>query len=550
MRLLRILPPLHVPALVALCTLLAAGCGSGGGGPFDPGVTKVGACLTGGGPPITISGTVLYTRLVFSPPGGVGPATETRPARFVDVDVRLAGGGDCYGRTSTDAAGNYSITLMPPEGGAALEVAVFSRTLEDPAREILVHEADPPFVNAHSETDVFAYASGPIASNASATVDLTVPYGGGPANRPGIGFGLLDTAITCWDGITAELGGVLPPAHIYSRIGNNAALSSSSYYAPGSNSMAILGGAAGNPDNSDTDYFDDPVVAHEFGHFVENSISHTLTRGGFHGGEPLEPGFAWSEGFATGLGCLLLGQPDYVDSVTTAGAALFAFDIEDVTSFDPPGIGGEFTVAEIVWDLADGGAGPADVDGDAAAVPLQELLTAYVSFNKGLDAPYLGLFLDRITGAPGASINVPTMTALLSGPPTENQGVTYPLTGTDIWPRTIGFGGSDAGTVDSLPGLSKNQCRGITSSAWYQITLPTAAVVTINLTSTPIIGNGDLDLFLFPNSNVQTPIASSASGGAAPESINASLNAGTYILIVEAYCGGGGTRASYNLTVN
>ena len=37
--------------------------------------------------------------------------------------------------------------------------------------------------------------------------------------------------------------------------------------------FTILGGSAGNLDTTDTDYFDDGVIAHEFGHFVEFNMS-------------------------------------------------------------------------------------------------------------------------------------------------------------------------------------------------------------------------------------------------------------------------------------
>ena len=64
-------------------------------------------------------------------------------------------------------------------------------------------------------------------------------------------------------------------------------------------------------------------------------------------------------------------------------------------------------------------------------------------------------------------------------------------------------------------------------------------------------GSGDdIDLFLHTNEDVFTPLSSSTNVGAAPESLNANLGPGTYIIRVVADCVGVGNRASYVLGVN
>ena len=145
-------PPFPVARTSVLALLLAVavgllpGCGSGGGGPViptGPAVTTCGGsfgpCGGGTGPVITIQGRILYERLVATATG-LGPATETRPARYVDVEVRSAGGDTCYGRTSTDANGDYAI-LVTPDAGTEIEVAVFSRTTSSAQHDLTVHRA-------------------------------------------------------------------------------------------------------------------------------------------------------------------------------------------------------------------------------------------------------------------------------------------------------------------------------------------------------------------------------------------------------------------------
>ncbi len=533
--------PPHLLALAAalLGALLSSACGSGGGIPTGD---KIGTCAANGGPPITISGQVLYTRLRLSA-AGLGPATENRPARFVDVDVRSTGGESCFGRTSTDASGNYSIVVAPPVG-TQLVVEVFSRTLEDPTRDLIVHEANPPTFNVHSETNAFRHASSAFLA-ASSTRNLTVPYDTGPANRPSIGFGMLDTLITCWDGAVGALGAPLDRCNAYTRVGNNFSLSGTSFYSHTARAIAILGGASGSPDNSDTDYFDDAVVAHEFMHFVDKSVSHSMSRGGPHSGGLLEPNFAWSEGLATGFGCLLIREPRYIDTTTTSGMVLFTANAENEVTIDNNTIADEFTVAEVIWDLGDGGAGPTDTDSDGVNVPYADLFGALASFDPQTDAPYVGLFLDRVVQQ-SAAINAAAMGTFLDGPP-EDQQIGYPLVGLSVWPQALAVGGSDPDTVDAT-GDPSSTCRTYDASRWYQFTLAAGTTITIDLTIFPLGGSGDnLDLFLTRNDDVNFPIASSTNGGATAEQINISLAAGTYIVRVEA-CGD--NNANFTLSIN
>ncbi len=372
-------PSLRPRPLVWLLLLLAGACG-GGGGSTSPTPPPDDDCVIGDGPEVTVQGLVAYERLVLSP-AGLGPGIETRPARFVDVRVRLEGGGTCYGQTSTDAAGAYSLVVRPPEG-SRLEVWVYSRTNLDVLRRIAVHDALPPSGEVHAETDNFRYASAAFASTTAGPVDVVVPYGAGTYDRPSIGFGLLDTLVTCTESVRTTTGRFLPVCHAYTQLGNNGA-TGTSYYVVEARALTFLGGAAGQLDTTDTDYFDDAVVAHEFGHFLEFNLAHTLTRAGPHAGQELEPNFSWSEGQATGFGCLCRGTPSYIDTWGTNGNGTLIQASAENWPQTVRGIGGEETVAELVWDLGDGLDGIPDTDGDVARVGRGSLFDAFFTFSTG-----------------------------------------------------------------------------------------------------------------------------------------------------------------------
>jgi hypothetical protein len=496
---------------------------------------------------MTVSGTVTFQRLQIQGfPARLGPALVTKPARFVDVEVRSLAGA-CYGSTSTDATGAYSLVVRPP-AGTSLQVYAWTRSEYDALRNVTVHNDLAPSVNTHCNGNVFRHASSTFPEGANATVNFLVPYNPGHAsNRPSIGFNVYDVLVGCTEGIRLATGTVPPVCHAYVKLGNNADLGGVSFLGISENALSILGGAAGLLDTSDTDYFDDGVVAHEYHHFVEFNVCHTLSRPENHGSltsPELEPGFAWSEGHATGFGCLVRGDPLYIDTSGTGGVAGgFTWNVESVAQTNR-GIGSEHSVFELLWDLGDGTGGIPDTDLDGVAAPLSALYGAYVGFVPATDSPYLGLLLDRLVA--GGSVTAPQITGLTLAP--ENHSITYPLAGNDVWPLPLPRPGSVNGTADHTGAAGLNYCRACT--AWYRLILAAPAVVNLNLTITPIAGFGsNLNLYVAANADkTVTPFALSTNPGGAPENISGlNLAAGTYLVIVQA---APGDKANFTLNAN
>jgi hypothetical protein len=113
---------------------------------------------------------------------------------------------------------------------------------------------------------------------------------------------------------------------------------------------------------SDDDGFDDPVILHELGHYVEQTFGRTDSPGGGHAGEPVDPRLAWSEGWSTYFAMSVVGVPVYVDSNADGG---FNWNSDtDLTMANPNGPldqrVSEDLVTQVLWDLGDAGAGDDD----------------------------------------------------------------------------------------------------------------------------------------------------------------------------------------------
>jgi hypothetical protein len=113
----------------------------------------------------------------------------------------------------------------------------------------------------------------------------------------------------------------------------------------------------------DEDAYDDAVVVHELGHYVQAEYGLSNSSGGFHGPGVLEPTLAWDEGLATWFSSYVRGEPLYVD--TRDYAVPLALDLEGtITTADPKGSMSQDLaadlVSELLWDLGDAYVGDDD----------------------------------------------------------------------------------------------------------------------------------------------------------------------------------------------
>ena len=131
----RYLGLIRLPAAAAFAAALLSACGGGGGG--------------GGQPPpasVTISGQITFDRIPLDATlgNGLNPAgTVQAPARQVTVQaIGTAAGAAVLGTTSTDASGNYSLSV-PSNTSLFIRVrAEMIKTGAAPTWDFSVHNND------------------------------------------------------------------------------------------------------------------------------------------------------------------------------------------------------------------------------------------------------------------------------------------------------------------------------------------------------------------------------------------------------------------------
>jgi hypothetical protein len=211
----------------------------------------------------------------------------------------------------------------------------------------------------------------------------------------------------------------------------------------------------------DTDEFDQPVIAHEFGHYVEDMLARSDSIGGSHSpGDRLDMRVALSEGWGNAFSAMALNDPIYRDSYAGANAD----NNDDIESGPDPNSGwfSEASVGQVIWDVFDS----SNESGDGVTLgfaPIYQTLVGPQRATMALtDLHTLATGLKSISPSNAGAIDL-----LLTAPPRS-------ITGTGDFAAGETNGG----------GLSKPN-----------IILPLYKSLTLNLTTAPICTSAEFGGF-------------------------------------------------------
>lgn len=306
----------------------------------------------GGAGVVTLTGTVRFERVNFltvSPFGLNYAAPVLQPAREVVLHVLDAGSQAQLATGTTNASGAYSFNVP---GNANVVIQVVARmqreTTPGPRWNVRVQNGTgslAPYTFNSSAFNTSVGAQDVVIPTGISATGTAVPA----SQRPSGPFAILDTIYTAMQAVEAVAPNTLFP-QFYVNWGSQ---TSGTFFSPSGQYIALLADLT-----EDTDEFDQHVVAHEFGHYLENNFSRSDSIGGPHGlGDRLDMRVAFGEGFGYAFAAIVLNNTISLDSFVNAGThTASGFNIET----NPPGGGSgagcwcsETSVWSILWDLHD-----------------------------------------------------------------------------------------------------------------------------------------------------------------------------------------------------
>ncbi len=367
------------------------------------------------GSPVTITGNATYEQRESFDTGisnGLGSPVPGNAIRRAEIVV-LDSNGSRVQCAETDENGDFNFQL--PQSTSSFTIYINSRANNSFAK---VSVLNMPEQNKHySVSKVFT---------ANVTKDIGNINAEARNSVVGAAFHILDLIVKANDFLRSEAGTcsadvtgcsdftVADKVSIYWEKGFNpntyfgAPTSGLSFYLPGFSRLFILGGINGDVDSSDTDHFDDTIIIHEYGHFLEDKYSDSDSPGGSHSGKfAIDPRLAFSEAWGNFFQAAVnYGEastsPMYIDtSGNTDGVTSLILDIPletkdaGCTSLTPgcdmPTTSGEgnfreFAITRALWDVFD-----TNVDGESVSGAFNEIwagITNGNGFISGADSKF------------------------------------------------------------------------------------------------------------------------------------------------------------------
>lgn len=338
---------------------------------------------------VTINGTAQFIvrKPFFTGGGGLGaPDTDnSKPIRYAEVRV-LNSGGTVVQCTETDANGSFSFSL--PQGADSFQIQIMARAENSKLNVSVLNSPESNTIYSLA-TSVTATTSQSLTLTAQATGDIL-----------GGAFNIYDQILNVNEYLRQEVSStfVANKVQAYWKPGFNPGVyvgsGPVSFYYPGFDRLFILGGDNGDTDYTDTDHFDNAIIVHEYGHFLEDNFSVSNSPGGPHyGNSQIDARLAWSEAFANFLNAAVRtyisnndSEANYVDTYgnidgsTRLGIYVDLESYEGCVICDRPNENGEgnfreFAITRFLYDALDDTPDETDVLGNWNPIMNQPNLT-------------------------------------------------------------------------------------------------------------------------------------------------------------------------------
>jgi hypothetical protein len=500
----------------ALASLALGACGGGGGGGGD-------SAAPSGGSMLTLRGVATYDYVPNDTGALVYASTTQRPIRGASVDI-VDGVGTVVASTRTDASGAYSVQVPAGSSVSVRVKAQMVQTTGGPTWDVSVRDNTQGNALYTLETPAVQVGTDTFVRNVTAPSGWTgSSYGGTRAAGP---FAILDTVYaTQAKVLSVAPSTAFPPLRVYWSVNNvgangdiaQGAIGSTAFVTNASGSAIYLVGR----ENVDTEEYDAPVIAHEWGHYYQTSFSRDDSPGGPHSARDLlDRRLAFSEGWGNAWSGIALDRADYTDSYGP-GQKEGARIVLGTPTASNPGWFREDSIQSILWNL----------NRQVGFKPIHDAFTSG-SFRRGAAVTSIHSFAAALGAA--APSGAPVLAGLLGG-----QGIAASTS------DPFGTGETNNGGVASALPLYLGATAGVNTQvcvdyqagilnrlgnyAYLRFTAPTARRYVIGING----GAGtDPDLAVW---SAGVGLVSTARAAGVADSVSTNLPAGDVVVSVRDY---------------
>ena len=309
----------------------------------------------------------------------MGPSAA-QAIRYAEVQV-LNSAGNIIQCGTTDGSGAISVDI--PQTAGTYTLKVLSRSNNSYSKASVLN--NPTSMTPYSISASFTLAA------AQTTKAVTLTAASYQSTLEGGAFNILDQIYLANEYIRnnstcASLGNVCTAFTVASkvRVFWTPGLSPGAYYGSPTSSISffipsddtslgmatgiyLMGGSNGST-CVDTDHFDNSIIIHEFGHFLEKTAAYSDSPGGSHSGNGvIDPRLAWSEGWSNFLQGAVRGDNHYIDThgnqdCSGGTGVSVSLNLETITAgqdavsgatYLGEGIFREVSVSRMLWDTMD-----------------------------------------------------------------------------------------------------------------------------------------------------------------------------------------------------
>lgn len=534
--------------------------------------------VTYSGAGFTISGSAKYyyrTRVLSGSSSYLSnPATTPNPIRMAEIHV-YGGSGELINCGQTDLSGNFNLKI--PGNSGNYTIKVLSRTNQS---GYAISVKEDIYSNA-----LYVISKAVTVNSASVSGVEVIAYARESDSQKieGGAFNILDRIVATSEMIAkdsnlsdSDKACMKTKLNVYWKKGFNpytylGGTTPVSFYIPGDHELYILGGVNGDVASSDTDHFDDSVIVHEYGHFLEDVCAQSDSPGGSHNGNfIIDPRLAWSEGWANYLQTTTAKDSYsdyYIDTVGFADSKEGGSPMEGITiklsenartavkdkvSVDGEGTFREVSITRSLYKLNKAASSSSD------NVPFATIWKSFRDLSSSSEAfRNVGLFNYRLlnratTLSSGAQTH---LNAVMSCPatPADNAGECQPVDNSYYASRTAVTGSNCNITLTPVIDTS-NRSNQLRSNHFYQLDHDGSnktLILTYSAASPSY--KTDLDIILYKedysymedtqtnqttlNANIAAQVRTVSSGSSTPqlEHLNlASVPAGKYLINIKA----------------